>query len=63
MADRNLAGYALAALAGAALFVLMIGLIAGIYDGMTARKCNAMGMVMLEGKPYRCEPMEAPRNG
>lgn len=62
MVERNWAGYAIAALAGAVLFVSMIGWLAGIYDGMTARKCNAMGMVMLKGKPYRCEPVGVTRD-
>lgn len=52
--ERNPWKYVIAAIAGASIFVLVIGWSGVLSEGATAQECDLMGMTMLNDKPYKC---------
>lgn len=52
--ERNTWKYVVAAIAGAAIFTLIVVWISSANERETARDCDLMGVTMLNGKPYKC---------
>jgi len=51
---RNTWEYVVAAIAGAAIFTLIVVWISSANERETARDCDLIGATMLNGKPYKC---------
>jgi hypothetical protein len=59
MTHRELVSAIVGAAFGAVLIVMLIGFVATQQDAITARNCDRMGRVILDGNVYECRRIAA----